>query len=152
MLTRKERSKETVFLLSNLLAIESKKMKETIEAFLKNVHRTKLFLHFFLCSNLIFNFSNFEKTFAIFRKVYFSRKQLFENLPFNCLPDINFRENGPRSRKSRKFLPAKVSARESIHNNERKALDGRYGYTSLTEGYNHVEFGITYQTTLRPHE
>ena len=37
MLTRKEKSKETVLLLSNLLAIESKKMKETIEAFLKNL-------------------------------------------------------------------------------------------------------------------
>ena len=37
VLTRKEKSKETVLLLSNLLAIESKKMKETIEAFLKNL-------------------------------------------------------------------------------------------------------------------
>ena len=35
MLTGKENSKETVLLLSSLLAIESKKMKETIEAFLK---------------------------------------------------------------------------------------------------------------------
>ena len=32
VLTRKEKSKETVLLLSNLLAIKSKKMKETIEA------------------------------------------------------------------------------------------------------------------------
>ena len=71
---KKRKSKETVLLLSNLLAIESKKMKETIEAFLKNFHRTKLFLHFSLCSLLIFNFSNFEKIFAIFEKVYFSRK------------------------------------------------------------------------------
>ena len=37
MLTGKENSKETVLLLSSLLAIESKKMKETIEAFLKNL-------------------------------------------------------------------------------------------------------------------
>ena len=37
VLTRKEKSKETVLLLSNLLAIESKKMKETIKAFLKKI-------------------------------------------------------------------------------------------------------------------
>ena len=37
VLTRKEKSKETVLLLSNLLAIESKKMKETIEAFLNDL-------------------------------------------------------------------------------------------------------------------
>ena len=35
--TRKEKSKETVLLLTNLLAIESKKIKETIEAFSKNL-------------------------------------------------------------------------------------------------------------------
>ena len=74
VLTRKEENKGTVLLLRNSLAIESKKMKETIEAFLKNFHRNKLFLHFFVCSQLIFNFSNFEKTFAIFGKVYFSQK------------------------------------------------------------------------------
>ena len=74
VLTRKEKSKETVLLLSNLLPIESKKMKEPIKAFLKNFHRTKLLLYFSLCSHLIFNFSNFEKTFAIFGKVYVSRK------------------------------------------------------------------------------
>ena len=33
VLTRKAKIKETVLLLSNLLAIESKKMKETIEEF-----------------------------------------------------------------------------------------------------------------------
>ena len=37
LFTRKEKSKKTVLLLSNLLAIESKKMKETIEAFFKNL-------------------------------------------------------------------------------------------------------------------
>ena len=37
MLTRKEKSKETVSLLKNLLAIDNKKTKETIEAFLKNL-------------------------------------------------------------------------------------------------------------------
>ena len=33
VLTRKEKSKETALLLSDLLAIESNKMKETIEAY-----------------------------------------------------------------------------------------------------------------------
>ena len=37
VLTRKEKSKETVLLLSNLLAIESKKMKVIIEAILKKL-------------------------------------------------------------------------------------------------------------------
>ena len=37
MLTRKEKSKETVLLLKNVLAIDNKKMKETIKAFLKNL-------------------------------------------------------------------------------------------------------------------
>ena len=75
MLTRKEKSKETVLFLKNVLAIDNKKMKETIKAFLKKFVslsvlkayiRTKLFLHFSLCSLLIFGFSNLEKTFAIF--------------------------------------------------------------------------------------
>ena len=37
VLRRKEKSEENVLLLSNLLAIESKKMIETIEAFLKSL-------------------------------------------------------------------------------------------------------------------
>ena len=77
---KKRKSKETVLLLSNLLAIESKKMKETIEAFLKNFHRTKLFLHFSLCSLFIFNFSNFEKTFAILKKFIFCENNFREFL------------------------------------------------------------------------
>ena len=71
-MNRKEQG--AVLLLSSLLAIESKKMKETIEAFLKNFLRPKLCQHFSLCSYLIFDFSKFEKTFAISGKVYFSRK------------------------------------------------------------------------------
>ena len=35
--TRKEKSKDTVLLLDDLLAKESKEMKETIEAFLKTL-------------------------------------------------------------------------------------------------------------------
>ena len=90
---------------SNLLAIESKKTKETIKAFLKKFVslsvlkayiRTKLFLHFSVCSPLMFGFSNLEKTFA--------------NFSSDFLPGINFRENRPKSRNSRKFQPAKVFA------------------------------------------
>ena len=74
VLTRKEKSKETVLPLSNLLSIESKKLKKAIEAFLKIFLRAKVCQHFSSCSYLIFDFSKFEKTFAISVKVYFSRK------------------------------------------------------------------------------
>ena len=49
VLTRKEKSKETVLLLSNLLAVESKKNE-------KKLSKAKLCQHFSLCSFLIFDF------------------------------------------------------------------------------------------------
>ena len=57
MLTRKEKSKETVSLLKNLLAIDNKKTKETIEAFLKiffiicleSLHSHKNYFYIFIC-------------------------------------------------------------------------------------------------------
>ena len=97
MLTRKEKSKETVLLLSNLLAKESKKIKETIEALLF------IFPPYFLVFKLWKNFCGFWKN-------LFVAKITFANFSFNFLPGINFRENGRKSRKSRKFLHAKVSA------------------------------------------
>ena len=83
---------------SNLLAIESKKMKETIEAFLKN-------LFYFLSSkhtlglNHFYTFLCVPFLFSIFK----TWKKLSRFLDNYC-------ENMPKSRKSRKFLPAKVSA------------------------------------------
>ena len=52
--------------------------------------------------------------FKLFKK-FRGFKITFANFSLNFLPGINVRENGPKSRKSRKFLPAKVSARESSH-------------------------------------
>ena len=70
--------KETVLLLSNLLAIKSKKMKETIEAFLQNFQRTKLLLHFFCVPTL---FSIFQTLKILSR---FLEKSIFR--------ENNFRE------------------------------------------------------------
>ena len=68
---KKKKTKETVLLLSNSLAIESKKMKETIEAFSKNFDRTKLFLHYSLCSLLIFIFQSLKKLSRFLEKFIF---------------------------------------------------------------------------------
>ena len=54
--------------------------------------------------------SNLEKNFRHFRKSLFFAKKTFANFPYNFLLGINFRENDPKSQKSRNFLPANVSA------------------------------------------
>ena len=122
VLTRKEKSKESVLLLSNLLDIESKKMKETIEAFLKNLFyclswKYTLGLNYFytfLCVPFLFSvFPTWKKLSRCLKSIFFP-KITFANFSSDFLPGINFRENRPKSRNSWKFLPAKVSAHESF--------------------------------------
>ena len=61
-----------------------------------------------------FWFLKIWKNFRDFWKSLFFAKITFANFSFNFLLGINFRENGLKSRKSRKFLPAKVSALKVI--------------------------------------
>ena len=51
-----------------------------------------------------------EKTFAFLKLSMISREKTFVFCCFEISKGINFREKGPRTRKTRKFLPTKVSA------------------------------------------
>ena len=57
-----------------------------------------------------FGFFIVEKTFAFYEKNLFSEEKTFAIFRFTIFEGRNFRENGQKSRKSWKFLPAKVSA------------------------------------------
>ena len=65
---------------SNALAIESKKTKETIEAFLQNFHRTKLFLHFFCVPTLFSIFQALKKLSRFLEKFIFRENNFREFL------------------------------------------------------------------------
>ena len=61
--------------------------------------------------NLLFRiFLLLKKTFAFYEKFLFSEEKTFAIFRFTIFEGRNFRENGQKLRKSRKFLPAKVSA------------------------------------------
>ena len=87
---------------------------------LKNHCRSSITLpykiSFFCVWVVLFNFFSVEKTFANFWKISLFAKITFANFDFTFFLGINFREKGPKSRKSRKFLPAKVSALKVITN------------------------------------
>ena len=93
-------------------------MNETIEAFLKNLFYCLSWKHtlglnyftLFFVFPSYFRFFKFGKKFRDFWKSFFFAKITFANFSSNFLLGINFRENGAKSRKSRKFLPAKFSA------------------------------------------
>ena len=55
-----------------------------------------------------------KKTFAFYEKILFSEEKTFAIFRFTIFEGRNFRENGQNSRKSQKFLPAKVSAPKVI--------------------------------------
>ena len=59
---------------------------------------------------LIFRFFVVEKTFANFENSLLLVKKTFANFDFTFLLGTNFREKEQKSRKSRKFVPAKVCA------------------------------------------
>ena len=61
--------------------------------------------------NILFRiFLLLKKTFAFYEKFLFSEEKTFAIFRFTIFEGRNFRENGQKLRKPRKFLPAKVSA------------------------------------------
>ena len=73
VLTRKEKCEETVLLLTNLSAIESKKMKETIKAFVKNFHNILNNFYTFLCAATLFSIIlTLKKLLRVLEKFIFS--------------------------------------------------------------------------------
>ena len=60
------------------------------------------------------SFFSREKTFAFLKLSMISREKTFAFCCFEISKGINFREKGPKTRKTRKFLPAKVSALKVI--------------------------------------
>ena len=71
---------------------------------------TKSWINFVPCKSFVSDFFIVEKTFAVCEKFLFSKEKTFVIFRFTIFEGRNFRENGQKSRKSRKFLPAKVSA------------------------------------------
>ena len=55
-----------------------------------------------------------EKTFAFLKLSTISREKTFAFCCFEISKGIDFREKGPKTRKTRKFLPAKVSAHKVV--------------------------------------
>ena len=64
------------------------------------------------CKSFVSDFFIVEKTLAFYEKFLFSEEKTFAIFGFTIFEGRNFRENGQKSLKSRKFLPAKVSALE----------------------------------------
>ena len=71
-----------------------------------------------------FRFFKLAKNFCDFGKVFFFAKITFANFFFDFLLGINFRENGPKSRRSQKFLPVKVSSL-NLFNQFRISIDSK---------------------------
>ena len=71
---------------------------------------SSLYCTFVLCKSFVSDFFSIEKTFAFYEKFLFSEEKAFAIIRFTIFEGRNFRENGQKSRKLQKFLPAKVSA------------------------------------------
>ena len=71
---------------------------------------SSLYYTFVHCKSFVSDFLIVEKTFAVCEKILFSKEKTFAIFRFTIFQGRNFRENGQKSRKSQKFLPAKVSA------------------------------------------
>ena len=71
---------------------------------------SSLYCTFVPCKSFVSDFFIVEKTFAFYEKFLFSEEKTFAIFCFTIFEGRNFRENGQKSRKSRKFLSAKVSA------------------------------------------
>ena len=71
---------------------------------------SSLYCTFVSCKSFVSDFFIVEKTFAFYEKFLFSEEKTFAIFRFTIFEGRNFCENGQKSRKSRKFLPAKVSA------------------------------------------
>ena len=71
---------------------------------------SSLYCTFVPCKSFVSDFFIVEKTFAFYEKFLFSEEKTFAIFHFTILEGRNFRENGQKSRKLRKFQPAKVSA------------------------------------------
>ena len=67
-------------------------------------------LYFVPCKSFVSDFFIVEKTFAFYEKFLISEEKTFAIFRFTIFEGRNFRENGQKLRKSRKFLLAKVSA------------------------------------------
>ena len=81
VLTRKEKCEETVLLLTNLSAIESKKMKETIKAFVNNFHNILNYFYTFLCAPTLFSiFQTLKKLSRVLEKFIFRENNFREFL------------------------------------------------------------------------
>ena len=73
------------------------------------INNLRFFLPFWIFYCQFSAFKTWKKTFVTFGKSLFFAKITFANFSFNFLLGRNFCEKGPKSRKSRNFLPVKVS-------------------------------------------
>ena len=71
---------------------------------------SSLYCTFVSCKSFVSDFFIVEQTIAFYEKFLFSEERTFAISRFTIFEGRNFRKNEPKSPKSRKFLPAKVSA------------------------------------------
>ena len=71
---------------------------------------SSLYCTFVPCKSFVLDCFIVEKTFAFYEKFFFSEEKVFAIFHFTVFEGRNFLENGQKSQKSRKFLPAKNSA------------------------------------------
>ena len=76
---------------------------------------SSLYCTFVPCKSFVSDFFIVEKTFAFYEIFLFSEEKPFAIFRFTIFEGRNFRENGQKSQKSRKFLPAKVSVPKVIN-------------------------------------
>ena len=76
---------------------------------------SSLYWTFVPCKSFVSNCFIVGKTFTFYEKFLFSEYKTFAIFRFTIFEGRNIGENGQKSRKSRKFLPAKVSAPKVDH-------------------------------------
>ena len=69
---------------------------------------TSLYCTLVPCKSFVSDFFIVEKTYVFYEKFLFSEENTFATFRFTIFEGRNFRENGQKSRKSRKFLPQSI--------------------------------------------
>ena len=91
------------------------------------------------CESFVSDFFIVEKTFAFYENFLFSEEKTFAIFRITIFEGRNFCENGQKSRKSRKFLPAKISAP--------KVFDISKYHTMSIDDYINMTYTIKYKLT-----